>query len=165
MTVAARERAAAPLLPQAVRTVWKRLEPRTVPSRPASASAKRWGGGAAAQLCTHALCQSGSACLPGRERKSDLPASQQLRPLLSVLCCGCAPADMLLQEQREQLEQQYEATAADLEREQQLNASMRLSATVLDALKISKDCAVNVLEAAADRPALENQQQKQQVGD
>ena len=82
-----------------------------------------------------------------------------------MLCCGCAPADMLLQEQREQLEQQYEATAADLEREQQLNASMRLSATVLDALKISKDCAVNVLEAAADRPALENQQQKQQVGD
>ena len=74
----------------------------------------------------------------------------------------------LLQEQREQLEQQYEATAADLEREQQLNAAMRLSGSLLDAVKISKDYAVNVLEAAADKPAPGGQQQppqqrKQQV--
>ena len=66
---------------------------------------------------------------------------------------------MLLQEQREQLEQQYEATAADLEREQQLNAAMRLSSSLLDAVKISKDYAVNVLEAAADKPAPGGRQQ------
>jgi hypothetical protein len=66
---------------------------------------------------------------------------------------------LLLQEQREQLEQQYEATAADLEREQQLNASMRLAGSLLDAVKISKDYAVNVLEAAADKPTRGGQQQ------
>ena len=36
---------------------------------------------------------------------------------------------------------------------------MRLSASVLDAVKINKDCAVNVLEAAADKPVAGRQQQ------
>ena len=59
------------------------------------------------------------------------------------------------QERKEQLEAQYEATAADLERERQLNADMQTSVAVLEGLKANKDSAVAVLEAAAaaDPPA------------
>ena len=74
------------------------------------------------------------------------------------------PRDFVPQERKEQLEAQYEATAADLEREQQLNASMKVSCATLEAVKEQKDVVVQVLQAAAgtDQPA-QGQQQQQQV--
>ena len=60
-----------------------------------------------------------------------------------------------------QLAAQYEVTAADLEREQQLNASMKVSCATLEAVKEQKDVAVQVLQAAgADGPTQGQQQQQ-----
>ena len=61
-----------------------------------------------------------------------------------------------VQERKERLAVQYEATAADLEREQLLNESMKLSCAALEALKSQKDMVVEVLQAAVadDQPVL-----------
>ncbi|PSC68818.1 Carbonic anhydrase 2 [Micractinium conductrix] len=60
-------------------------------------------------------------------------------------------------EKREQMEQQYDSVSQDLERERQLNESMKLSGSLLDAVKQQKDAAVGILHAAAGRtpPALD----------
>lgn len=75
-----------------------------------------------------------------------------------------------LQEKQQELEQQYESYAAELERERQLNEAMRLSGSVLEALKDQKEDCVAVLQAAAaarvaaaeEEEALAKQQQQQQ---
>ncbi len=41
-----------------------------------------------------------------------------------------------MQAKKEELEQQYEATAADLERERQLNETMRLSGAVMEKMQV-----------------------------
>ncbi|KAL4430755.1 hypothetical protein ABPG75_006011 [Micractinium tetrahymenae] len=51
-------------------------------------------------------------------------------------------------EKREEMEAKVDAAEADLERERQLNHSIRQTGAALEAVKISKDIAVAVLEAA-----------------
>ncbi|KAL4420386.1 hypothetical protein ABPG77_002326 [Micractinium sp. CCAP 211/92] len=73
-------------------------------------------------------------------------------------------------EKQQELEQQYESYAAELERERQLNEAMRLSGSVLEALKDQKEDCVAVLQAAAaarvaaaeEEEALAKQQQQQE---
>jgi hypothetical protein len=69
----------------------------------------------------------------------------------------------LLQEQREKLEATYDAVTVDLERERQLNTSMREAAAVQEALKEQKDAAVGVLEAAAGADSAGQQTRQTQV--
>ncbi|KAI3433707.1 hypothetical protein D9Q98_003516 [Chlorella vulgaris] len=52
-------------------------------------------------------------------------------------------------ERKAGMAQQYEAACADLERETELNASMKLTSTLLEAVKSQKDFAVEALEAAS----------------
>lgn len=56
-------------------------------------------------------------------------------------CPGsCLPSPLSnFQAKKEELEQQYEATVADLERERQLNETMRLSTAVLEKLQVTCD--------------------------
>jgi hypothetical protein len=67
---------------------------------------------------------------------------------LCINCCAAAPV-IFPQERKAGMAQQYEAACADLERETELNASMKLTSTLLEAVKSQKDFAVEALEAAS----------------
>jgi hypothetical protein len=68
-----------------------------------------------------------------------------------------------LQEQKKLQQEQFEATEADLEREREANATLKVAVQLLESVKLSKDAAVDTLQRAAASDAAGGAEAKQQL--